>query len=347
MSKVFIVLVNHIKYRDTIECLESVLKSSYQNFEIIIIDNSPNDDSESNIRQWLNGEYNSAEINTLFPELVYPTLGKPVSYTYLKEVQLEKAEQATNNKVLFIRAANRGFAAANNLAFNYILKGPNQSSFVWLLNNDTVIEKETLKNMVDFYKGNDPIYVIGSKLKYYYKKDRLQAICGRYNKWLGSTYHIGEGETDNGQYDNYIMSDDNYIVGASMFFPFVFLNAAGMMNEDYFLYYEEMDWILKGRQCGFTIALQPTAIVYHKEGASIEGASLNGKSKDKSVADYFSIVNRLKFTKKWHPKCTFSVTIGVFYALFKRLLKGRFEFVERVTKVIIKVLFTSYNTGKI
>ncbi|SDF86897.1 glycosyltransferase family 2 protein [Mucilaginibacter sp. P25] len=345
MSKVFIVLVNYTKYKDTIECLESVLKSSYQNFEVIIIDNSPNDESEYNIRRWLKGEYNCSEINTLFPELVYPMLGKPISYTYLKEAQLEKAEPAPN-KVLFIKAINRGFAAANNLAFKYILKSANQSSFVWLLNNDTVIEKETLKNMINFYKNNDPVYVIGSKLKYYYKKEALQAICGRYNKWLGSTYHIGDGEIDRGQYNNYVMSNDNYIVGASIFFPIVFLSTVGVMNEDYFLYYEEMDWILTGRKYGFKIALEPTAIVYHKEGASIEGASLNGKNKDKSVADYFSIVNRLKFTKKWYPQCTVSVTIGVFYALLKRLLKGRVRFVTRVTKAVVKVLFTSY-TGKI
>jgi GT2 family glycosyltransferase len=341
MSKAFIVLVNYTKYQDTIECLESVLKSNYQDFQIILIDNSPDDESEINISNWLNGVYDNTQIKTLFPELVYPLQDKPISYTYFKEEQFAEVQQAGNEKILFVRAVNRGFAAANNVALKYVLKQQDNSAFVWLLNNDTVIEKNTLANLVGFYKENLPLYIIGSKLKFYHNKHTLQAVCGRYNKWLGSTYHIGEGEIDNGQYDNYVMTKDNYIVGASMFLPYNFLNATGLMNEDYFLYYEEMDWILSGYQYGFKIALQQNAIVYHKEGASIEGLSSNGKDRNKSVADYYSIVNRLKFTKRWYPYCTFSVSLGIIYALLKRLIKGRFKFVGKVSKVVVKVLLTS------
>ena len=119
------------------------------------------------------------------------------------------------------------------------------------------------------------------------------------------------------------------------------------MNEDYFLYYEELDWILTGKQMGFKPALEAKAIVYHKEGTSIEGASFNGKTKDKSFADYYSIVNRLKFTKKWYPNNIYTVTAGAIYALLKRLGKGKFSFVNKTGKAVFKVLTTNYNSSGI
>jgi GT2 family glycosyltransferase len=342
MNKVFIVVVNYTKYKDTIECLESVFKSSCQDFQVILIDNSPDDISENNIRNWLNGQ-NNDDIETLFPELVYPLVKKPIPYRYSKEEELNDMPGLKNERLLFVRAANKGFAAANNLAFNYILRQADESSFIWVLNNDTVIARDCLENLIGFYKNGEADAILGSKLNFYYKKEVLQAVAGRYNKWLGSTHHVGEGEIDNGQYDNFRMNPDNYIVGASMFLPFLFLKKVGLMNDDYFLYYEELDWILASKQKGFKPALQAKAIVYHKEGTSINGASFGGKNNDKSLADYYSIVNRLKFTKKWYPSCLYTVIPGVIYALLKRLGKGRFAFVNKTAKAVIKVLTTDYH----
>ena len=333
MDKVFIVIVNYTKYKDTIECLESVFKSSYTNFQVILVDNSPDDISEINILQWLNGQ-SPAEIETLYPELVYPLIEKPINHTYYTESDFSKLSSLGNEQLTFIKAQNRGFAAANNIGLQQIANYAGGSTFIWILNNDTVVEKDCLTNLVAFFKTDNTNYIIGSKLHFYQHKQTLQAVAGRYNKWLGSTYHIGENEIDTGQYDNYQFNDDNYIIGASMFLPVAFLNKAGLMCEDYFLYYEEMDWILKGRDNGFKTALQPTAVVYHKEGATIRG-----ENKKNSFSDYYSITNRLRFTKKWYPACAFTVTLGIIYALLKRLIQGKIDFVKRTTVSVIKILF--------
>lgn len=333
MSKAYIVLVNYTKYKDTIECLESILKLSYTNFQVILIDNSPDDISEKQITNWLNGNYH--DIDTSYPELIYPLAPKPLSYSCWDELQFAGLSSAVSERILYIKAQNRGFAAANNLAFGYILKYGAQSEFVWVLNNDTVVDRNALQYLVDFYKTpSHSGYLLGSKLYFYHQKNVLQAVAGRYNKWLGSTYHIGEGEIDTGQYDNYTLGKDNYIIGASIFLQVAYLNKVGLMNEEYFLYYEELDWMQRGAKYGYKASIQPAAIIYHKEGVSIRD-----NNKKNLLSDYYSIVNRLKFTRQWYPRCTFTVMLGIVYALLKRLAMGKFKFVFKTGAMVTKILF--------
>jgi GT2 family glycosyltransferase len=333
MNKVYIILVNYKKYSDTIECLESILKNHYSNFQVLIIDNSPDLISSTHLIKWFNNQY--GPVSTLFEDLVYPINDKPVSYVSLTEAEFKNESKTYPEPILLIKAQNRGFAAANNLALNYLLKTRRQGDFIWILNNDTVISKNCLVDLVDFYSsGNNYDKLIGAKLMHYNNRNHLQAIAANYNKWLGITNHIGDGEIDAGQYDNYEIKKTNYIVGASMFLPFEFLQKSGLLNEEYFLFYEELDWLLSAAKHNLSCAIQSKAIVYHKEGSTISG-SKNNKNMD--VADYYINVNRIKFTLIWYPACLFSVSLGVAYSLFKRLVQFRFKLVSRILKAIFSL----------
>ena len=154
---------------------------------------------------------------------------------------------------------------------------------------------------------------------------------------MGQHKHIGDGEEDFGQYDNYVPGKMDYIVGASMFLPKLFIEQTGLMCEDYFLYFEELDWLKTGSKHGYTMAIVHNAVVYHKEGSSITGS--NGKKSDKSIAEYFSITSRVRFIKKWYPYCLVTVMIGVIWALVKRLIKGKFSLVKKTSITVFKILF--------
>jgi GT2 family glycosyltransferase len=337
MTKVYIVIVNFNGLDHTIECIESVLKSSYKNFQLILIDNSSNDLSYDGIVDWLNGD-RLQRIRTSFPDLVFPLTVKPIPYVVQHENKFSHLAHPYDEKIILIRALNRGFAAANNIALEYVKDHAPDQSLIWLLNNDVVIEKNTLAEFVAFYENSlDKQIILGGKLRLYYQPAYLQAIMGRYNNWLGKHYHIGEGELDNGQHDNYVPKKNNYIVGASIFLPKLFLQKAGLMSEDYFLYFEELDWIRTGERFGFKIAFVPRAVVYHKEGSSIIESKNN--SRDTSLAEYYSIINRVRFIKKWYPYCLVTVLVGVTFALVKRLLKGNFGLVKKSVTAIFKILF--------
>ncbi|MDB5141150.1 MAG: hypothetical protein JWR12_3066 [Mucilaginibacter sp.] len=337
MNKVYIILVNYNNFTDTIECLESIFKSSYVNFQIFVVDNSPNDFSINTLLNWITGN-NDTNIKTNFNDLVFPLEQKPIDHLVVNENEFSTSGKLYENKIIIIQAKNNGFAAANNIALRYILDQGDDSSLIWILNNDTVIEKDTLYNLTAFYKDNaNKKVTVGVKLKYYFKPDTLQAVAGKYNTWFGKHSHVGDGEKDYGQYDNYKFTKNDYLVGASIFLPILFIKKTGLMCEDYFLYFEELDWIKNGSRHGFEMALAPNAIVYHKEGSSIVTGI---EKKDKSIAAYYSIVSRVRFIKKWYPYRLITVMPGVFIALIKRLLKGKISLVKKTSITICKILLS-------
>lgn len=337
MHKVYIIIVNFNKFKDTIECLESLLKSSYSNFQIFVVDNSSSDVSSSELTDWANNN-NYPGIETAFDYLVNPPVLKPVSHTLITEADFNTTNQLFNDQITIIRAHNNGFAAANNVVLKYLQNNAEDESFIWLLNNDTVVAPDALARQIDFYKfSGRSKYIVGAQLRNYNHPAIIQAIAGRYNTWLGMHKHIGEGEADTGQYNNYQPAKNDYVVGASMFLPKLFLDSVGLMCADYFLYFEELDWINAGHKKGFEMAAVTGAVVYHKEGASI--INKDGKQKDTTIAEYYSITNRVRFIKKWYPYSLLTVMPGVIFALLKRLLQGKFALVARATGTIIKILF--------
>jgi len=338
MDKVYIVIVNYNTFNDTIECLESLLKSNYANFQIFVIDNSPDDTSISHLSNWITNNYYN-DLHTDFKHLVFPLVDKPVNHAIVLETDFNNSAKIYDERIIIVRAENRGFAAANNIALKYILKNGEDSSFIWILNNDTVVEKDTLNSLVNFYRlGASRMQIIGARLRYYNNPRVIQAVAGHYNKWLGRHTHIGDGEEDMGQYDNYKPGKMDYIVGASVFLPKLFVDRAGIMCEDYFLYFEELDWIKTGMKYGYSMAVVPNAIVYHKESASIIG---NNNKKGLSIAEYYSITNRVRFIKKWYPYCLVTVMMGVAFALIKRLIQGKFSLVKKASIGVTRILFTN------
>jgi GT2 family glycosyltransferase len=339
MNRVYVIIVNYNKFEDTIECLESVLKSNYPDFQIFVIDNSSNELSIDHISNWIGNNNNNKDINTNFKNLVYPLEHKPVSHTIVSESEFPKKDELYEDKITIIRAKNNGYAAANNIVLNYLIKNGADSSLIWMLNNDTVVNKDTLSNLAGFYLLNkNGKYILGSKLKYYYNPDIIQAIAGSYNKWLGMNSHVGDGKKDSGQYDNYKPVKMDYIVGASIFLPKLFLEEAGVMSEEYFLYFEEMDWMQRGIKYGFEMAIVPNAVVYHKDGSSIIGNK--DQKRDTSTAEYYYVTNRVRFIKKWFPYCLITVMFGVAWALLKRLIQGKFSLVKEIFVSVFKILFT-------
>ncbi|WP_259067106.1 glycosyltransferase [Mucilaginibacter sp. X4EP1] len=333
MNKVYIILVNYKKYKDTIECLESIYNNGYSNFNVLLVDNSPEDDSYENIEKWLDNEYGSVE--TSFPELLYPLKEKSISYLKISEDLMVNSKKKFDEQFILIRATNRGFAAANNISLQYLINNGEENSFIWILNNDTVIDKQCLINLTNFYADEkDFNTLIGGKLMHYYNRLYIQAIVADYNKVLSSTSHIGDGELDEGQYDSYKIKPSNYIVGASLFLPISYLRKIGLLNEEYFLFYEELDWKQKAEKLNLGFGIAHNAVIYHKESESIAG---KGAAKNMDVADYYSIISRLRFSRRWYPYYFPIVALGVVYALIKRLLQGRLTLVKKITIGILKL----------
>lgn len=257
MLKTYIILLNYNGWRDSQECLESLLKLDYTNYQIVLVDNNSPNDSMSHIIAWAKGDEIASVDNPELIDLSTPHSNKPLDFFFYDNESALNAgiaaqETNLNNPLIFIQASeNRGFSAGNNIGIKYVL-AQNDADFIWLLNTDTVVETNALSALVQkadkYKKENRKVGIIGSKLMYYYHPELIQAVGGRYNKWLATTKHIGAFQKDLGQYDNELTSNKiNYPIGASMFVDINFIQDVGLMCEDYFLYFEELDWVKRAK----------------------------------------------------------------------------------------------------
>lgn len=287
--KVDIITVNWNGWKDTIECLESLTKLDYANFSVIVCDNGSQDDSVEQLTNWLD----------------------------------------TNSKIqvqLIETKKNLGFAGGNNIGIKQALKAG--CDYIWLLNNDTVVDKDALKSMVSYAQEHHNT-ICGSKLMYYDTPSKVQALGNKLNTYLGTTKFIVEEKE---------MNQIDYLVGASMLIPQQVFKDVGLLSEEYFLYYEEADlWQKCKGKYDFRCVLN--SLVYHKEGAAI-GANNKQKAEKSLIGDFYSIRNRILFMKKYFSSHMLTMYIGLIVTIINRILRGQSERVGMVLRLIFNYNMT-------
>ena len=106
----------------------------------------------------------------------------------------------------------------------------------------------------------------------------------------------------------------HFISGASMLVSKAFLAKAGLMDESWFLYFEEIDWAFRREE--LTLSVASHAIVHHRAGASIGSGS--GRRVDSAFSVYFMYRNRLRFARRWTPFLLPSVYLWSWAMLVRR-----------------------------
>jgi len=293
-KKVCIIISNWNGWQDTIGCLESVLESSWPDYQVIVRDNASTDGSEEKITGWARGksidivryDRETAERGGL-PEKEYP--------------------------LVFIQTGkNLGYAGGNNVALRYVL-ARGEAEYVWLLNNDTVVDREALAELVKLAGTDENIGMVGSKILYHDRPDILQTAGGsRIVPWAGNAAIIAGNQLDDGSWDESFEPD--YLNGASLLVSTETIKAIGLMEEKYFLYWEDAEWGARAKGMGYRLLYCPGSRIWHKEGGST--GNLNYKS------DYYWVRNGLYFSRKFYPY--FLPLIPFFYLAkytFVRMLK--------------------------
>jgi GT2 family glycosyltransferase len=339
-KKVYIILLNYNGWKDTIECLESVLKNDYENYQVIVVDNDSPNNSMEYIINWAEGKQEVIyDENSQLKHLSQSFESKPLEYVYYtKEEALScgdrEKETKYQNPLIFIQVGeNGGFAAGNNIGIKYAF-AKDDFEYIWLLNNDTVIKHDCLYQMIDkvhsYRQEQKKIGLIGAKLLYYDKSDVIQAVGGVYNRWVGDSKHIGVFEIDEGQYDfEELINQIDYPIGASMLVSKDFLIDVGLLNEEYFLYYEELDWVMRGRLKGWNIGYCWDAKVYHKEGQSIGSHPM----KRSYLSEFYLFRNRLIFSNKYFKSYTAVVLMRLYLTYIKRVV-----FNQKSAKVVLDAI---------
>jgi GT2 family glycosyltransferase len=326
MKKVYIILLNYNGWLDTQECLESVLKLDYPKYQVVVVDNNSPNKSMNHLLDWAKGREPSSVNNPNLSHLSNPSIAKPVEFVfYDKQTALQsrdtEQESTFKNPIVFIQAGeNRGFAGGNNIGIKYAL-AKEDFEYIWLLNNDTVIEKNSLSSLVT-YANKNQLGISGSSLMYYDNPKKIQAYGGHVNKIFGTCTHILNIKE--------IQNKLDYVVGASFLIDKKVIDKIGLLPEEYFLYYEETDYCFNARNNRFKLGIDIKSIVYHKEGVST-GGSYNGNEKSE-FSDILSIKNRMKFHRKYLGG-RLGLYIGLFITILNRIKRKQFK---RIVKILFK-----------
>lgn len=277
------VVLNWNGWRDTLACVHSLLQAAPAPRRIIVCDNGSADDSLPQLEAALRAAVAGA------------AAGEGLRCT--DRAGVEGADVTSARLWLVANGANLGYAGGNNVGLRLALRDP-ACGFVWVLNNDTEVAPDALAELLAHMAARPEIGLCGSTLVYTHDRQTVQAWGGSaYARWTGRTRHLGaQGRRADVPADPAaVEAQMACVVGAAMLVRRVWLDTVGLMTEDYFLFFEEIDWAARaaGR---FRLGWAPRSTVFHKEGASIGTAGSGGSP----LSLYYLFRNRLRFAWRFH-----------------------------------------------
>lgn len=264
-----IVILNYRTFELTRDTVNSVLRYSYPfSYEIIVVDNASGDDS------------------------------------------LMKLQDYFKDKVKFIESKeNNGFAAGNNLALRQV-----KSDYVLLLNSDTVVWENTLENVYSYMEQHTDVGACGCRVRL--ESGELDKACKRTFPNVKNSFfrlfHIPNKSQD----DNYNLTDlpddevyeIDCLTGAFMFIRDRALEDAGLLDETFFMYGEDIDLCYRIKEVGWKIVYYGKNSITHFKGASSK------KQKNKLIYEFYHAM--YIYYKKHHAEeSSFIVNIVVYFGI--------------------------------
>lgn len=201
-----------------------------------------------------------------------------------------RAHAAPYPLTLIETGRNLGYAGGNNVGTRHALE--HGADFVLVLNNDTTVAPDLLERLLDSAQRNPDAGVFSARILYFDEPTRVWFDGARWNpsnlqlEWPGQ----GEEESSLGTADH----ETDYACGAALFFRSGVARQIGLLDEAFFLVWEEVDWGFRAREAGWRNLVVPAARVWHKIGVSFG-------SESSPLRTYFSIRNELLWFSRHAP----------------------------------------------
>jgi GT2 family glycosyltransferase len=309
--KVGIIVLNWNGWRYTVECLESLQRLMYPNYQAIVVDNGSTDDSLQKIKAWARGEI---LVESKF--FNYDPTNKPIQWIEYDRATAEAGgvpkEEAkheglhSNRKLILVQSGeNLGFAGGNNIGIQYALYRNTQ--YILLLNNDTVVLEDTLLSCMQVMRDRADIGVLGCELL---NRDRTKQASTHKFPSLGTilrrTALMSNADDPTMGQSSYRYVEE-YVKGAFLLLRTAALGEVGLFDEQFFMYSEEADLCWRMKQAGWRVVFYPGAAVFH-----LGGGSTGDSERMVNASKVNRLVSRLRFIRKhrrsvhyWVVRCSY------------------------------------------
>ena len=242
-------------------------------------------------------------------------------------LEILKIKKDFNDIKIFQNKFNLGFGVANNQAITYALN--KNYDYVMLLNNDTEVDHNFITPLIAGIEKNNSIGGVQPLIMNYNKRDSIWSAGGYINKFFGNT-------TTNKSLEKKLNLD--WITGCCMLLKTEVIKKTKLLDENFFAYYEDVDWSLRIKDLGYSLQLVETSLIYHHGSISSNNSTSEGKLS--AFVHYLNFKNHIYFLRKHSEKFNFFGV--VLYQLIKLIsysiyfiLRFRFNKLKMIYKGLI------------
>jgi GT2 family glycosyltransferase len=247
LPDVCIIVLNWRSPKDTCECIASIKNVFGERCGLVVVDNNSGDTSVEDIKACMDKEYGG-----------YLLVRK-------EDVRKEMAAQApfceSMFPVLLSNDVNAGYAGGNNLGIMAAYHRGHR--YFWIVNNDGTIGTDALDAMTNAF-FDERMAFVGSVV---IKPDQTVECYGGgvYFPFLGRVKRLitREGFADAGI--------NRFLMGSSLMTSRRLLEDVGLMNEGYFMYWEEVDWQVRALRKGYQLRVEDSSLFVHKSADRARG----------------------------------------------------------------------------
>jgi GT2 family glycosyltransferase len=215
---------------------------------------------------------------------------------------------------------NLGFTGGNNVGIRRALE--ENTDYVLLLNNDTVVARNFLRELIRAGEADKRIGVLNPKILYFDPPDRIWYAGGSFNVWKGIPSHRGHRELDRGLYDT--PQEVTFVTGCAFLIKTEVIRKIGLLDECFFYTCEDTDWTIRSLGAGYKALYVPSSVIWHKESMDVK------RNAGKAFRDFYNVRNTLllarRHAKAYHwPSLLFSLTHMVLYRTAGYSIRREFD----------------------
>lgn len=286
MKAIGIVICNYNKADYVCRCIESVLDSDMDNFDIYMVDNASEDNSV---------------------EMVTERFGDKVTI-------LENSENLGGSG-----GFNRGIRKVLEEGYEYLM----------CLDNDVKVAKEAVRSLYEFLKRNPKVGMAGSKVYHMHEPEYIQQMGLNIHFKNCSAETLYADRKDSPDIPEVVYCDT--VAACSLMMPTRVVKKVGLMPEDNFIYWDDMEWGYLVKKAGYKVAACGGSKVYHEMSANVR--------RENTFSTYYLWRNRLHFFMKYTKRELWEQMS--FYQL-RSVFDGVYESMYREEHNVAKTIMSAF-----
>lgn len=283
-----------------------------------------------------NGKDDTLECLASLNQLDYPNYEVVVVDNGSTDDSVEAISKQYPDVTLLQTRANLGYAGGNNVGIRWAME--HGADFVLILNNDTIIDPNLLSALVEAARIVPEAGIYGSKIYFYDRPEILWFAGGRWLTDAVRLEHVGYGQKDGPEFVDYRECD--YVTGCALFARAEVFRKIGLLDESFFLTYEETDWCYRARDKGYRCLVVPQAKLWHKVSSSFGGST-------SPLVTYFMTRNKLLWAKKYCSQTEWREITRETSQLARHILFPRFAIATGDQFIVKRIVWSLHSWWKI